>query len=231
MKVFKPIIYLDAALSFIIPLMAVVYLIYDESDYSVWILLGGWIMFLLHGVAIILTAPSRINTSNSIWATINLVLIGVLFWTDFISFEGFLILELASETVSYLLAILGFVALNKKINGKPFWKELGPGIAIMNLLLISVIVYPFVAEWLLYVNSQSDGTFYWLAISLATLVSVSKKFGVLAEVVQKVNSKPKTEISGSAENTVVKKEVNTTPLFVVFMIIWFVGLIVLMNLK
>jgi hypothetical protein len=178
----------DTTLSFLFPLMACSFLIYEESDFSTYILLVGWLMFLLNGVALVHAAKPKFYSITAVWSLVNIIGLIVLVSMGFIELGAFLILELMCEAVSYPLAIFLFVITNQKINGEPFWKKMGVGMAIMNVIIISAIAYPFVMEWIIFMNDSDSSLVYWLASISSIVVAVVKKGGVLREVVVSVNS-------------------------------------------
>ena len=230
MKLIKGI---DAIWSFVLPLTACGYLIYNKSDYSTYIMLVGWIMFLLHAIAVLVNFNVKSSPLAWLWTLANIIGLITLYALDLISFEGLLILELVSETVAYLVAILFFVLSNQKRNDIPLWKDQGPFIGIMNIILITTIVYPFIAVWFGFIRTVDNTTFYWIGAISALLAAVFKKFSILQMVVQQVNSKtPKAKKIAQEENSENEKSktFNETPIFVTFIIAWFVVMIILKNI-
>lgn len=221
----KLLISLDIAWSILVPLFACVYLIYNECDYGAYIIAVGWIMFLLHGVSISKTFNPHISILPISLSLINTAVLLTFLYLDLIELKGFLIIELVSETASYLCAIFIFVVSNQKINGEPFRKKMGTGMAIMNIILISIIVYPFLAEWMIYIGTKADNTIYWIGAFTTLAIAVIKKMSVLKEVVFKVNRVKPSVTNDSGESKLIQV------IFILFIVLWFVGLLLLQNLK
>ena len=60
----------------------------------------------------------------------------------------------------------------------------------MNILIVSGVMYPFVAEWFIFMNKTIDNNIYWLSAFSVLLAATIKKLSVLKEVVTKVNRNP-----------------------------------------
>lgn len=158
----------------------------------------------------------------------------------YIDWEGFLMLELIAEATAYVVAILIFVISNRKINGEPFWKKMGPGIAVMNLIILSLVLYPFIRQWMIFIQATNDKLIYWVGAGLILLVASLKKMTVLRNVVEQVNGQIKRkkepeiekEVDIQPEETDKKKKFKILDrLPIIFLISWFVVMILLVNIN
>ncbi|MCH2234981.1 MAG: hypothetical protein MK078_12080 [Crocinitomicaceae bacterium] len=146
-------------------------------------------MLLRHAIGLLTAYSVKLPPLTGVWTVINITGLITLYLMDYLSLEGLLIVELVSETGAYLFAILYFVLSNRKINGTPFWESQGAFIAIMNVVIITVVIYPFIAVWFEFISGVNDSTFYWIGAISTLTAAIVKKFSILQMVVKKVNSK------------------------------------------
>ncbi|MCB9224903.1 MAG: hypothetical protein R2780_02045 [Crocinitomicaceae bacterium] len=226
------IVAIDTVLSFLIPFLACGYLIYTESYFNNYIMLVGWLVFLLNLVAYARSSQSLYNSRSALWSLLNIIFLVVMLSQDLIDLEGFLLLELMSEMVSYPVVILLFVISNRKINGENFWKAQGTSIAILNVVILSIVVFPFIMEWIFYLKTSNESYLYWIATSTTLIVVLLKKWKILSEVVFDVNGPKEAVLAAEEVATQNKKRLNIpTFMFGGLILFWFITFIILVNIR
>jgi len=232
---FKALRVLDSMWFVVVPLFACGYLVFNENPHSLGIIWTGWLLFMLHMLATMAIIQSDKSRLSLVWSILNSIALLFCLYFEIIDLEGFLILELVCEVASYSCAALFFVITNQKINGVRFWKKLGPGIAILNLIILGGIVAPFILVWIDFLTDNSNSTFYWIAGAVALLIAIVKKTSVLKDVVAKVNA-PKTIAEDQTEKEPESKKENSNlnkysnAIIIGFLLGWFVIMMILKNI-
>ncbi|MEX1000657.1 MAG: hypothetical protein WDZ35_00930 [Crocinitomicaceae bacterium] len=188
----KFLIYTDLFWNMLIPLIAAAYLVYLDVEYAHHFIAYGWLMYVIHisfQMALFKKSPPMLSVLLSVGSLLFLVVITLLKYMDI---REFLTISLTSEFVAMLGALIYFVLFKKGIDGKSSWESIGPGIAIMSILIFGGLAYPFLMEWIHLIEATDSSLFYWLGSISMLLTAVYMKIGAVSSVVKKrkINKTP-----------------------------------------
>ena len=179
--------------SLLIPFGMAATAIYFESSYSIALIWGGWLVFVLH---ILLFGQIK----KILWdelptmlpyfiLRIPLILLIPTF-NDFLTIKDYFYSEVLAETVSLILILISFMFFYKQ-DGERVYKKAGLGINLMALSFMLISLFPFIATiYEHYISAGKYSLIYATAILIPSLFFQFRLFKryVNGDISEKISS-------------------------------------------
>ncbi len=215
---------IDAYITSYFPVLVAGYFIYNNTAFASHIFAVCWLSMVVNMTFVLETYKVTFTTKNSLFSLFNLFAFGGLAYFGYISVEGFLLSVIIGENAAMILAIIYAFLFKKGINNDSAWNTFGVGGTIGFILLFLAAIYPYLGEWILYLNANAE-LMVILGAIFSFILNINRKIKTLENTTNRRKNNPKYDIDKQLERAMDTKNMMPEAVHIIVSLgIWFIGL-------
>lgn len=166
------------------------YIIFQNNYFASQLFAICWLPFSIYTVFGLANLKEFPNLKQSLYSILNLVFLGVLIYLEKLILIEFFLSTILAEMVAISLAISYFFLFGKGLNDVKASDLFGKKQAAFLAVLFTALIYPYIGEMIIYIESTSVSIFLVVAFAFTLIFGVIRQVKSIQALVERKNKNP-----------------------------------------